>query len=329
MRSRGSLMESTDRCQASPDAGVAHCAQHHGPASRPSTARGHGARSQVGLTDGRHPIKHRHIGTVGTGSVPAANPYTHGGCTFWAWANRSDLPRNLGNARYRAVNAAKAGFPVDNTPEVGAIAVYQPGVDGGVAPDGHVAVVQQVAGARIYISEASFDRRFPDYGDHEIYHRWTGIQGVQFIHRIPTPVVVVPKVDPPVVTVPNQDPPKSQPPNLLANPGFETEPGAPGWFRNNLTTSVNEQVYNIPARAHSGSWFFETNTSRQGGSIAQDLAISPGAGDDYQFSIWLRSPSGAPFSICPTIWALGTAGNTPARPASRSAARGSRSRPGS
>jgi hypothetical protein len=94
--------------------------------------------------------------------------------------------------------------------------------------------------------------------------------------------------------------------NLLYNPGFEIEPGAPGWYRNNLARVVNEQVYDIPARAHSGAWFLETNTSQTGGSMAQDVQQTPVAGDSYNASVWLRSPGGEPFSVCVVIWALGT-----------------------
>lgn len=112
------------------------------------------------------------------GGKGASNPYAGGGCTAWAWANRPDLPGNLGNARYWGVNAARAGFPVDNTPQVGAIAVYQPGSYGAYYPYGHVAVVTAIQGSRIQISEASYPY------DNIIYRgRWTGIVGVQFIHQ--------------------------------------------------------------------------------------------------------------------------------------------------
>jgi surface antigen len=277
------------------------------PAS--SSAAHHPPRHASISTHGRHPVRHSRTVSVGHGARPARNPYTHGGCTFWAWANRSDLPGNLGDAWHWAIGAARAGFPVDGNPQVGAIAVYQPGVYGAFG-HGHVAVVTQVAGSRILISEASFDPRFPDYGDHEIYHRWTGIVRVRFIHRKPQPP------PPPSHAADTVSPPPSgaepQPVNLLRNPGFENVPGAPGWFRNNLAAGVNEQVYSDTGRAHGGSWFFETNTKQRGGSIAQDLPYAPGPGDRYEFSIWLRSASGQAYSACPTIWALGTP-NTPAQ----------------
>jgi surface antigen len=108
----------------------------------------------------------------------AGNPYAGGGCTAWAWANRPDLPGNLGNALTWGDRAARAGFPVDNRPEVGAIAVYQPDRYGAFKPFGHVALVTAVQPNRVQISEASYPY------DNIIYRgRWTGVVGVQFIHR--------------------------------------------------------------------------------------------------------------------------------------------------
>jgi hypothetical protein len=104
--------------------------------------------------------------------------------------------------------------------------------------------------------------------------------------------------------VPTQSP--ALPVNLLSNPSFESVPGAPGWFRNNRAAGVNEQVYSDAGRAHGGSWFLETNTAQAGGSIAQDVLGAPGPDERYQFSIWMRSPTGQPFGVCATLWALGT-----------------------
>jgi surface antigen len=115
---------------------------------------------------------------VAHGGRGASNPYAGGGCTAWAWANRPDLPGNLGDARFWGTDAVRAGFPVDNTPEVGAIAVYQPGSYGAYYPWGHVAVVTAVQGSSVQISEASYPY------DNIIYRgRWTGVVSVQFIHR--------------------------------------------------------------------------------------------------------------------------------------------------
>ena len=118
---------------------------------------------------------------VGKGST--SNPYACGGCTSWAWRNRTDLPERLGNGRYWGSSARAAGFPVDGTPEVGAIAVYQPGSYGAAPYYGHVAYVEQVSGDRVYISEASYNPQRADCGDNLISRRWTGISGVEFIHQ--------------------------------------------------------------------------------------------------------------------------------------------------
>lgn len=60
-------------------------------------------------------------------------------CTDYAYDMRPDLKeyKPLGNAKEWAENAKKAGFPVDNVPRAGDIAVFQPG-DHGAFPEGHL-----------------------------------------------------------------------------------------------------------------------------------------------------------------------------------------------
>jgi surface antigen len=113
------------------------------------------------------------------------NPYACGGCSAWAWRNRPDLPRNLGNPRLWAANAGKAGFPTDATPDVGAIAVFQPCSHGAWCTHGfgHLAVVEQIRDGQIYVSEASYNGARRDCGDNRIRRRWTAFDGVEFIHR--------------------------------------------------------------------------------------------------------------------------------------------------
>jgi surface antigen len=165
------------------DASAASTPRMSAQAMRSKAAKGcrrvHGHRRCPSIrTAGRHG---QHLARP-HGGRGGANPYAGGGCTAWAWANRPDLPGRLGDAKYWAANARKAGFPVDNRPEVGAIAVYQPGVYGAYAPWGHVAVVTAVQGSRVQISEANF--RY----DTIVYRgRWTGIAGVQFIYRKGSP----------------------------------------------------------------------------------------------------------------------------------------------
>lgn len=77
--------------------------------------------------------------------------YGWGQCTSWAWYNRQDLPRNLGNAYSWAANAAAAGFPVDHNPQAGD--VFQHG--GGWY--GHVGYVESINGdGSIVVTEANY-----------------------------------------------------------------------------------------------------------------------------------------------------------------------------
>src|SRR5437016_4615148 len=55
-----------------------------------------------------------------------ANPYPTGTSAYWAGQNRPDLPANLGEAKYWAKHAASQGWPVDQHPRIGDIAVFQP-----------------------------------------------------------------------------------------------------------------------------------------------------------------------------------------------------------
>jgi surface antigen len=88
--------------------------------------------------------------------------FHNGQCTQWAAQKRSDIvqrsviemvsqelahnqPEFSGNwsARYWATNAAAAGIPTGAAPKPGAIAVFQPGVDG-AGNQGHVGYVQRI-----------------------------------------------------------------------------------------------------------------------------------------------------------------------------------------
>jgi len=86
----------------------------------------------------------------------------NGECTDWASQQRPDIIRAgdvavYGDAllagtdahfdwtaRFWAGLARRAGLPVSDVPSVGAIAVFQPGVEGAAADTGHVSVVEQV-----------------------------------------------------------------------------------------------------------------------------------------------------------------------------------------
>jgi len=77
------------------------------------------------------------------------NPYpcSGGNCTWYAAYKRSDLPyqnQSWGNAKDWITQARNVGFPTGTTPQVGAIVVFQPGIQGADATYGHVGYVEQV-----------------------------------------------------------------------------------------------------------------------------------------------------------------------------------------
>ncbi|MGO8949016.1 MAG: CHAP domain-containing protein [Ktedonobacterales bacterium] len=80
-----------------------------------------------------------------------------GYCTWYAWyRNQSEPLMRLGNAQAWAWNASAYGLHTGSVPEVGATAVFQPGVEGAGA-GGHVAHVEVVLGGGWFIvSEMNF-----------------------------------------------------------------------------------------------------------------------------------------------------------------------------
>jgi murein DD-endopeptidase MepM/ murein hydrolase activator NlpD len=98
--------------------------------------------------------------------------------------------------------------------------------------------------------------------------------------------------------------------NVLANPGFEQ--GTAAWSRIMPSGGVTNYVaYQVPARAHDGSWFLETNETAPGGSVYQDVPASVSAGQRYTFSTWVRVPPGAPapYTITLALWGTGLTAN--------------------
>jgi surface antigen len=103
-----------------------------------------------------------------------ANTYMAGQCTWFVKNSLAWVPNTFGNAYEWAAKAAAQGYRVDNTPEVGAVAVYAPGVAYASA-FGHVAVVASVNGGSITISEMT---NFVASSG-----RSTSTAGVLFIHQ--------------------------------------------------------------------------------------------------------------------------------------------------
>lgn len=115
-------------------------------------------------------------GTVGSGTQPttgidmgiagasAGNRYALGNCTWYAYERRAQLGRPIGsfwgNATSWASYAAAAGFKVDNTPEVGAIAQWN-AFQGGSGYAGHVGIVERInPDGTVFVSEMNFAGNF-------------------------------------------------------------------------------------------------------------------------------------------------------------------------
>lgn len=124
-------------------------------------------------------------------AVYSNNGYDFGWCTWWAAKRRMDIgrpiPSNLGNAWSWASLAQRAGFQVDDTPTVGAVAWYAT-----IANPGHVGFVEQVnPDGSIWISDMNYfgvsqiGGTTPAGGwDHTSYHLVapSGFGGFRFIH---------------------------------------------------------------------------------------------------------------------------------------------------
>jgi hypothetical protein len=90
-------------------------------------------------------------------------------------------------------------------------------------------------------------------------------------------------------------------PQLLRNAGFGN-PTSFGW-QWDQTSAMNLMVYSGGSK--DGAAYLETNTMLSGGSVFQDTGASVTTGQDDTFSIWVRSPSGAPVSGTVALWGLG------------------------
>jgi surface antigen len=109
-------------------------------------------------------------------AVASANTYPAGQCTWYAKQRRPDIGNYWGNAGGWIASARRAGFPTGSTPQVGAIAVWPPGVNG-ASGDGHVAYVERVVAPTV-IEVSEFNWKPYRYG-----YRPTGTAGLSFIYR--------------------------------------------------------------------------------------------------------------------------------------------------
>ena len=141
----------------------------------------------------------------GAGSAGAGSLYPKGQCTWYVATRRPDLPYfpgHSGDASRWITSAVKASIPTGRVPEVGAVAVFQPGVHG-AGRYGHVAYVERVSGSTIGIREANYKKRKPGS------KRTISWAGLDFIY-LPTPPSPPPVTPPPPPAVPPPPPPGYQ-----------------------------------------------------------------------------------------------------------------------
>ena len=107
------------------------------------------------------------------------NPFTYGQCTWWAAHVRPDIGAHVwGNAAMWAFAARQAGLPTGTTPRLGAIVVYQPGVQGAWGT-GHVAHVIGVSPNGVHFTVDEMNYPWPGVVTRRVSH--TG-WGVSFIY---------------------------------------------------------------------------------------------------------------------------------------------------
>lgn len=98
------------------------------------------------------------------------NNYAYGHCTFYVSNRRPDVPAGWGHARSWYAGAQRSGYRTGTTPAVGAIAWTPFGWYG------HVALVEQVQGDRVLISEMNFS------GWNRISSRWVSSGEFKYIY---------------------------------------------------------------------------------------------------------------------------------------------------
>ena len=90
------------------------------------------------------------------------NLYPYGQCTWYVFERRAEISKPIdwfsgddGNAMNWINSAKMRGMKTSNKPGIGDVVVFQPGVAGADQSYGHVAVVEQIKGDTILISEAN------------------------------------------------------------------------------------------------------------------------------------------------------------------------------
>ncbi|MDQ2808329.1 MAG: CHAP domain-containing protein [Chloroflexota bacterium] len=119
--------------------------------------------------------------TPASPAAAAVNSYSYGQCTYFAKLERPDVGNHWGDARFWDNSARAAGFPVDGSPRVGDVVVFERGVQGN-SPYGHVAIVSSVNGSQFTTVSMWGNERS---GKIHVNTHHTGA-GVSFIHRMGT-----------------------------------------------------------------------------------------------------------------------------------------------
>lgn len=99
-----------------------------------------------------------------------ANLYAYGQCTYYV-ASRRAIPPLWGNANAWYWKARSSGWAVGSSPQVGAVAWT------GAGYYGHVALVEQVSGQMVYISEMNFNGNW-----NRVTKRWVNASTFLYIY---------------------------------------------------------------------------------------------------------------------------------------------------
>jgi surface antigen len=116
------------------------------------------------------PVTRAAVPPVQLATVHYGNSYSYGYCTYYV-ATRRNVPPFWGNANAWYSHAVAAGWAVGSVPRVGAIAWT------GAGTAGHVAYVERVSGASVYVSEMNFNGNWG-----RVTYRWASASSFRYIY---------------------------------------------------------------------------------------------------------------------------------------------------
>jgi hypothetical protein len=103
-------------------------------------------------------------------------------CTDYVYRQRIDIPLGMGHAKQWLTSARIHGFPYNQVPQVGDVAVIQNGAFGFSRQYGHVAIVSKVNGERNRFSIVGWDGLRDDC-QLEVFHDLPVTASTFFIHH--------------------------------------------------------------------------------------------------------------------------------------------------